>query len=304
MNQPMREANLVKRGLRASLLGIVVNIALAVIKIVTGVVGNSYALVADGIESTADIISSIIVWTGLMLARKPADKSHPYGHGKAESLAALVVAAALLAAAIVIAVHSVEEIRRPHHAPKWFTLPVLVGVILIKWGMFRYAGKTAETLASTALKGDAWHHGSDALTSLAAGIGISIALIGGPGYEPADDWGALLACGVIAFNGLRLVWVAADELMDRAASPELVEAVRVLAASVPRVVSTEKCFLRKYGLGYIADIHVIVSGDLSVREGHVIAHQVKDALLASDLKVLGALIHIEPSREQSVRTAS
>ncbi len=292
----IQQSDSAAHGLRASLAGIVVNAVLACVKIATGVLGSSYALIADGIESAADIISSLVVWSGLKVAIKPADKEHPYGHGKAESLAALVVSGALVSAAILIAVQSVHKMLAPDPpAPKWFTLPVLVVVIALKEVLFRYVVKTADSIESTSLRGDAWHHRSDAITSVAAFIGISIALIGGKGYEQGDAWGAMLACLVIGFNGLRLLRVAADELMDRAAPEGQMIAVRGLAAAVPRVKSIEKCLIRKYGLGYVVDIHVEVDGGMTVREGHHIAHEVKDTLIKSELKVVDVLVHIEPA---------
>src|SRR5262249_3194335 len=183
---------------RAPLVGIAVNASLAAVKIIAGTFGNSYALIADGIESTADIVTSLIVWGGLQVAARPADEEHPYGYGKAESLAGIVGAIALLAAAVTIAVHSYYEIITPHHLPHWSTLAVLAGVIAIKLALGRWVSMIGDELGSTALASDAWHHRSDALTSVAAFIGISIGLVGGPGYEPADDYAALVACVVIA----------------------------------------------------------------------------------------------------------
>src|SRR5262245_41452165 len=220
----------VETGLRLSKIALIVNTLLAAAKIIGGVVGNSYVLIADGIESTADIFSSVVVWGGLRLAVKPADENHPYGHGKAESVASVIVSLLLLGAAILIAVQSVREIMTPHKAPAWFTLPLLVIVIAVKETLFRFAFQEGTSLESTALKSDAWHHRSDALTSAAAFVGITIALIGGKGYESADDWAALLACSVIAWNGLRFLRAALDEVMDASASPEIVSQVRRLAA--------------------------------------------------------------------------
>ena len=176
------------QGLRAPMLGVLINMVLALLKVLVGFVGHSYALIADGIESSADVVSSFVVWGGLRFSLRPADQDHPYGHGKSESLAGLVVALALLGAAILIAVQSVHEIRTPHHAPAWFTLPVLLLVIGTKELLSRYVLQTADNLESVALKGDGWHHRSDALTSAAAFVGITVSLVGGPGYEMADDW--------------------------------------------------------------------------------------------------------------------
>ena len=223
----------VQKGLMAAGIGMAVNVVLAIVKIVTGIVGNSYALIADGIESTSDIVSSLVVWTGLKISSLPADEDHPYGHGKAESIAGMVVALALLAAAVFIGIQSVREIITPHHAPAWFTLLVLALVIGTKETLYRFVLKVGDELTSTAVKGDAWHHRSDAITSAAAFVGISIALIGGKGYESADDWAALLACAVILFNGYRIFRAALNEIMDAAAtrpSPNPNPSTRLLRA--------------------------------------------------------------------------
>jgi cation diffusion facilitator family transporter len=285
----------VETGLRIAKLALFVNALLAGGKIATGILGNSYVLVADGIESTADIFSSVVVWGGLRVSVLPADENHPFGHGKAEPVAGIIVSMILLAAALLIAVQSVHEILTPHHPPAWYTLPVLVVVVLVKETMFRVAFRAGRSLESTALKGDAWHHRSDALTSAAAFVGISVALIGGKGYESADDWAALLACGVISWNGLRLLRTALDELMDASASPEVVAQVRELAAGVEGVAAIDKCRVRKSGLHLALDIHVVVDGDLTVRRGHEIAHLVKDRLLASRHRINDVTVHIEPA---------
>ena len=284
----------VAAGLHISGLSVGINLFLAVGKIVTGVLGNSYALVADGIESMADIFSSFIVWSGLRIAVKPADANHPFGHGKAESLAALAVSLMLLGAAALIAVQSIREIRTPHHAPEWFTLVVLVGVIAIKEALYRRVFKVGHSLESSALKGDAWHHRSDALTSAAAFVGITIALIGGRGFESADDWAALAACAVIAFNGARLFRGALDEVMDASVPPEVVGFVRSIAAGVEGVAGIEKCRIRKQGLHLAMDIHVKVNGDSSVWRGHEIARRVKDRLLDLQHRINDVTVHIEP----------
>lgn len=277
-----------------------VNLVLAIIKIVAGILGNSYALIADGIESTTDIASSLVVWTGLKISALPPDEDHPFGHGKAEAVAGVVVALALLAAALLIAVQSIREIITPHHAPAWFTLLVLALVVTVKESLYRYAVRVGDELTSTAVKGDAWHHRSDALTSGAAFIGISIALIGGKGYESADDWAALLACGVIVFNGVRILRTALGEIMDAAVPDPLQAQIRDTASAVPGVIRIEKCRIRKSGLGLYVDIHVEVDGDLTVRHGHDIAHQVSGNLKNSSFSVLDVTVHIEPAEDRAV----
>ena len=285
----------VETGLRLSKLALFINALLAVVKIAAGVLGNSYVLIADGIESTADIFSSAVVWGGLRWAVMPADENHPYGHGKAEPVASILVSLLLLGAAMVIAVQSVHEIMTPHRTPAWFTLPLLLAVIITKEALFRFAFRAGHSLESTALKSDAWHHRSDALTSAAAFVGIAIALAGGPGYESADDWAALVACGVIVWNSLRLLRAALDEIMDAAVSPAIVDEVRRLAANVEGVLEIEKCRIRKIGLHLALDIHVVVDGNLSVRRGHEIAHLVKNRLLESQHRINDVIVHVEPS---------
>jgi len=290
---PMTSIN---SALQLSKAALAINIVLAIAKIAAGVFGNSYVLIADGIESSADVVTSLIVWASLRYATRPADADHPYGHGKAEPLASALVSLALLAAAVLIAIQSVREILTPHDAPALFTLPVLVAVIIIKEILYRRVGKTGATLDSAVLKADAWHHRSDALTSAAALVGIVIALVGGPGFEMADDWAALVACGIVAWNGVRLLRGTLDEIMDAAVSPNIMREVRKLAASVEGVIEIEKCRIRKSGLHLALDIHVVVDGDLSVRRGHQIAHEVEAKLRASQHRINDATVHIEPDR--------
>jgi cation diffusion facilitator family transporter len=290
----------IRTALRASGISIAVNALLAGAKVAAGLLGNSYALIADGIESMSDILSSFIVWSGLRISSIPPDQNHPYGHGKAESIAGAVVSVMLLAASLLIAVQSIREIVTPHHAPAWFTLPILGLVIVIKETLSRFVLKVGESIDSTSVKGDAWHHRSDAITSAAAFVGISIALIGGKGYESADDWAALAACLVIAFNGVRLLRPALNEIMDAAVAEDLVVAIVATAEKVPGVVRVEECRVRKSGLGILIDIHVEVAENKTVREGHDIAHQVRDHLMAANLRIRDVLVHIEPAAKSEI----
>jgi cation diffusion facilitator family transporter len=284
-----------RAGARVALLGLVINVVLASVKIVAGVVGHAYVLIADGMESVLDIGGSIVIWGGLTVAARPPDMTHPYGHGKAEPIAALLVALCVLAAAIGLAIESVREILTPHHGPAPFTLAVLVVVIVIKEVLFRYVNRIGQNLESTAVQTDAWHHRSDALTSAAAFIGISIALIGGERWQSADDWAALFACAVIAANGIRLARPAFYEIMDTAPSGKIVRCIRAVASSVSGVVEVEKCYARKMGLDYYVDLHVGVDGNISVQAGHEIAHRVKSAIQQSDSRVADVLVHVEPA---------
>ena len=276
------------------MLGIGVSFILVFIKLAVGQIGHSYALIADATESSADVLSSGLLWIGLRIAQKPADSEHPYGHGKAEPLAAIVISLFLLGAAIWIGWHAIEFIRTPHEMPRRFTLPVLLGVILIKEGLFRYVLKVGKEINSQAVKSDAYHHRSDAITSIAAFIGISIALILGKGHESADDWAALVAACIIVYNAITLLRPAIDEVMDAAPSKEIVGRVRNLASQNNMVRGVEKCYVRKMGFDYFVDIHIQVDGALSVTEGHAIAHEVKSKLLESNLRIKDVLVHVEP----------
>jgi cation diffusion facilitator family transporter len=281
--------------MRTSLLAIAVSIVLATMKLVAGVLGHSFALIADGVESTLDIVSASVVWSGLRIAATPPDENHPYGHGKAESMAALLVALILLGVAVFLAIQSVAEILSPHQAPAPFTLAVLVVVVITKELLFARMSRVGKAVDSTSLLADAWHHRSDSLTSAAAFIGISLSLILGEGYESLDAWAALFACGIIFYNGIRILRTAMSEAMDRAAPPDVQARIRAVAKSAPGVEDIDKCLTRKSGPYWLVDIHVMVDGDLPVSSGHSIGHDVKRALLQSDIGVLDVLVHIEPA---------
>jgi cation diffusion facilitator family transporter len=284
----------IAHGLKASGVSVLSSILLAAAKIATGVVGNSYALIADGMESVTDVVSAMAVWSGLRIAAKPPDKTHPYGHGKAESLAAVFVCLVMLAAAVLIAVMSIHDIRHDRESPAWYTLVVLGLVIIVKETLYRYIFHTGSQLSSTALQNDAWHHRLDAITSAAAFVGIAIALIGGPGYESADGWAALATCGVVMYNGIRLLGPSLREVMDAAVTGETELEVRRVAGAVRGVHDVEKCRIRKSGLGLLLDIHVTVDGEITVRVGHEIARLVKHALIGAGLSIHDVIVHIEP----------
>jgi cation diffusion facilitator family transporter len=287
-------SNRLKRSLRATFLGLAANVVLTLAKFLAGIFGHSQALIADAVESLADIFSSIIVWRGLVVAEAPPDDDHPYGHGKAEPIAAAAVSAMLLLAAGMIAFHSLRGILEPRVAPSAWTLIILVVVIAVKETLFRFVLRESETVSSSAVETDAWHHRSDAITSAAAFLGISISLVFGKGYESADNWAALAAACVIAWNGWRLLRPAFNELMDRSPDRELIRKIRAVAGSISGVGGVEKCFVRKMGWQFLVDMHIEVDPQMTVENSHRISHEVKDRVRAEIPSVRDVLVHIEP----------
>jgi len=294
---PHASASNLQTGARIALFGLAINVLLAAAKILAGLVGHAYVLIADGIESALDVGGSIVIWGGLTVAARPPDATHPYGHGKAEPIAAVVVAVGVLTAALGLAIQSVREIFLPHHAPAPYTLAVLIVAVILKEILYRYVIRFGREMESTAVKTDAWHHRIDAMTSIAAFIGISVALIGGEAWQSADDWAALFACALIGASGYRLLRPALFEIMDTAPRGKIVRSIRRAARSVPGVIEVEKCRARKMGLDFYVDLHVGVDGSISVHEGHEIAHQVKRAIQQSDSRIADVLVHIEPAAQ-------
>jgi len=281
--------------LKATYFSIVGNTCLAIIKGFAGVFGNSYALIADAIESTTDIFSSFLVLFGIKYSNRPADANHPYGHGRAEPLITFLVVGFLITSATIIAYESLNNIGTPHDLPKPWTLIVLGIIIIWKEFSFRLVLKRSIETNSSSLKADAWHHRSDAITSVAAFIGISIALFLGKGYESADDWAALFASVFILYNSYLIFRPALGEIMDEHLYDDLVVEIRTVSLQVVGIIDTEKCFIRKSGMKYHVDLHAIVDGEISVKEGHDIAHLLKDTLREKIFELGHVLIHIEPS---------
>ena len=280
---------------KATYFSIVSNTVLALIKGLAGFFGNSYALTADAIESTTDIFSSFLVLFGIKYSNKPADENHPYGHGRAEPLITFLVVGFLITSATIIANESIRNIGTAHELPKTWTLFVLGAIILWKEYSFRLVMKRSFESNSSSLKADAWHHRSDAITSVAAFIGISIALTLGKGYETADDWAALFAAGFIFYNSYLIFRPALGEIMDEHLYDDLIFEIRKVSLQVKGIESTEKCFIRKAGMKYHVDLHAIVNANITVKEGHEISHVLKDTLRLEIPELGHVLIHIEPS---------
>jgi cation diffusion facilitator family transporter len=275
--------------------GIALNLCLAVLKFAGGIFGHTYALVADGTESMLDVLASMLAWVGVQVAGLPPDENHPYGHGGAEPIAALVIAGLTFVSAGWVAWSAVQGIITPRPGPNWATLPLLVAIVVVKTWYFRRASAVGQAMGSSAVGADAWHHASDALTSAAAFIGIGIAVVGGAKWRAADSWAALFACAVMIFNGAGVARQALGEVMGAAVPATLEHEVRGIAGAVAGVRDLDKCRIRKSGLSYLVDIQVQVDGDLSVRAGHAIAHAVRAALLAAPLRVTDVSVHVEPA---------
>jgi cation diffusion facilitator family transporter len=281
---------------RLVLRGIVLNLGLAAVKFAGGIFGHTYALIADGTESLLDVLASLLAWVGVQVAGRPPDANHPYGHGRAEPIAVLVIAGLTFPSAGWVAWSSIQGMLTPHPGPRWETLALLVAVVFIKtWFSWR-VGVAGEKVGSTALGAEAWRHASDALTSAAAFVGIAVAVFGGPKWRAADSWAALFACAIMILNGVLILRRALEEVMDAAVPTTLENEVRAIAAQVGGVGALDKCRVRKSGLSYLVDIQVRVDGDLSVRRGHEIAHAVRGALLSSPMRVTDVSVHVEPMR--------
>jgi cation diffusion facilitator family transporter len=270
------------------------NVGLAIVKGFTGVLGHSDALIADAIESTTDVFASILVLIGLNYSTKPADDNHPYGHGKAEALTTFAVVGFLLISATIIALESIRHLSEPQEKPEFFTLYILSAIILIKEISFQYVRKKGIETNSSSLKADAWHHRSDAISSIIAFVGISLTFLFGKGFEKADDWAALLASGFIVYNAYKIFRPALGEIMDEHLHHDLIVDIRRYSTEVQGVNATEKCLVRKAGMVYIVDLHVEVEGTLSVFDGHEIAHRLKDHLIKKLPDIADVHIHVEP----------
>lgn len=270
------------------------NVCLAIIKGVAGFLGNSYAMLADALESTSDVFTSILILLGIKYATRPADKNHPYGHGRIEPLITFVVVGILIVTATLIAYESIENIRTPHEAPAPWTLIILGAIIIWKEISYQVVIRKSRALKSSSLKAEAWHHRSDAFTSIAAFIGIAVALILGKGFEAADDWAALFASGFILYNCYHIFRPALSEIMDEHTYDEEVFQIKSVAKTVEGIVDTEKCFIRKSGMKFHLELHALVDGNISVKQGHYLAHKLQD-VLKKELNYLDhIIIHIEP----------
>lgn len=292
------------RGMRFAGYGAMANAGLAIVKGLAGIFGHSYALIADAVESVADIGGSLVVWTGLRLSSLSADDNHPYGHGKAEPLSAAIVGLMLCGAAAAIAIKGIDQVLLPRSAPAPFTLVVLIVVMLIKEGLARTVLKVANDVGSEAVAADAHHHRADAITSATAFVGISAALIGGPGWAWCDGAAAIAASLVIGYNGLRILQPAVHELMDGAPEHGILDRVTAAATGVEGVIRIEKLKARKIGTRFLVDLHVQADPALSLHDAHILSGCVKSAIRLALPAVENVLVHMEPFDDAGVQPAS
>jgi cation diffusion facilitator family transporter len=296
--------NNVKKAIKTAYFSIAGNLVLAIIKGLAGIFGNAYALIADAIESITDVFSSTLVLLGFKYSNKPADENHPYGHGRIEPLITFIVVGFLIFSSILIAYESIKNIKAPHEIPKSWTLIVLGIIILWKEISYQYVIRKSKQINSSSLKAEAWHHRSDAITSVSAFIGISIALIFGKGYETADDWAALFASAFIMYNAYLIFRPALGEILDENTFNEFIKKIKETASTVEGVLGTEKCYVRKTGLNFYIDLHAIVDGNITVTKGHEISHKLKDVLMIKFPEIGNVLIHIEPDFKENNTTTN
>jgi cation diffusion facilitator family transporter len=303
---PMRpeKAALYREATRAAELGLVVNGALGIAKLVGGIVAHSYALISDAVHSLTDLLMSVGVLSALWFAQRPPDKEHPYGHTRAEAIAGSNLALLILVSAAVLAWQVFGGLSEPRIVPPAWTLLIAAANVLVKEGLYRYKIRVGRRLNSALLIANAWDHRGDALSSLAVLIGLSIVRLGGPGWGLADPLAALVVILIITASGAHLFRDSISELMDRQAGEDLVASVREAARAVPGVEDIETLWVRKSGLEYLVDIHVEIDGRLPIAEGHRIGHLVEDGILKQFPAVRDVLVHIEPfPRQYSKRKA-
>ena len=293
-SQNSSRATLYREAIRAALLGLAVNVILGIVKLVGGILGGSFALISDAVNSIGDSLTSVIVVVALIFAQRPADQEHPYGHTRAEAIAASNVAILIILSALLVGWEAFQRISVQHDVPPVWTLWIAGANVLIKEILYRYKVRIGQRIGSTAVIATAWDHRSDALCSFAVLIGLSIVRWGGPKYIWADEVSTLVVVCLILWSGVRLFRCSASELMDLQASDDFVQQIRTVAAGVHGVKNVETLWVRKSGLEYFTDIHIGVDADLTVDEGHRIGHRVKDRLLTQFPNMRDVLVHLEP----------
>jgi cation diffusion facilitator family transporter len=287
-----------RQGRRAARWGVGVSLALGAAKLVGGCYGNSLALVSDAVHSLGDAVVFGVVLGALLWSEQPADREHPYGHMRIEAVAGFSVALLLILSGLGIIWEAIRSFSEPYRPVEAFTLWIAAVSAVVKEGLYRYSIRVARLTSSSSIQASAWDHRMDAFTSLAVLVALGLVKWGGADWHAADHVAALGVALVILLGGGKLLWSNVQELMDRQAGPDIVEAVRREAAAVPGVQGVEKLLVRKTGIEYLVDIHVEVDPEISVRAGHAIAHAVKDRIVRHLVPVRDVLVHIEPAPER------
>lgn len=289
-----------KTAFKTILISIASSLILAVIKGISGNMGHSDALIADALESSSDVIASLLVLFGMYYSHKPADEDHPYGHGKAEALSTFGVVGFLLISATLIAYNGIQNLFIDQQQPATFTIYILLGIIVWKELSFRYVVNKGKKTNSLSLQADAWHHRADAISSLIALFGIGISIIFGAEYSKADDWAAIVSALFIVYNAYTIFRPALGEILDEHTHHDLIEKIRNMQNEVDGVIAIEKCLVRKTGMYYFVDIHLEVDGNISVEKGHKIGHDFKNHIMNKIPEINDVLVHIEPVIDISI----
>lgn len=268
---------------------------LALIKIFAGVWGHSTAVVADGLESAADVFASGFVLFGLTIAAKPADREHPYGHGRVETLTGLVIGMALIAGGIAISYGSIRQIGQPHDTLATFVIGPLILSLAAKTGLAAIKFRYGRQMASAALTADAWNDAMDTVSAAAALVAVGLTLSDPARFAEADRYGGCVVGAIVVLAGLRVAHEASLQLMDTMPAGQMIEQIRAAAMSVEGVRGVEKCFARKTGLKYHVDLHLEVDPEMTVRQSHGLAHDVRERIMERLPWVADVLMHVEPA---------
>lgn len=287
--------DLYREAVRATWLGLTVNLALGLAKLGGGLAGRSHALISDAVNSLGDVFTSVAVLLAFRVAQKPADAEHPYGHTRAEAIAGSNVAVLVVVSALLVGWGALAgDFGHGRETPPTWTLAIAGVNVVIKEALYQYKIRVGRRAGSSAVIANAWDHRADALSALAVLIGLLLVRIGGPEFLVFDEVAALFVVAVILVSALRLLWSSAQELMDAQAPEQFVAEIRRTAASVANVKRIDKLWVRKSGLEYLVDIHIQVPGEYTVSEGHRISHLVKDRLLDRFTNLRDVLVHLEP----------
>lgn len=279
---------------RAALLGLAINLSLGIVKLVGGILGSSFALISDAVNSLGDSLTSLVVLGGLWYAQRPPDEEHPYGHTRAEAVAASNVALLIIISALFVGWEAITRSEIHQQLPPVWTLWIAGGNVVIKLVLYDYKLRVGRRTKSSVIIANAWDHRSDAMCSLAVLIGLGVIRWGGPAYAGVDVVAALVVVVVIVWSGVELFRNSVSELLDPQADAELVQRVRERAMAVSKVRGIDKLWVRKTGVEYLVDIHIEVDGRLTVEEGHRIGHVVKEKLIQEFACLRDVLVHLEP----------